>query len=43
MWHVWHLLAPSLPEARQAIDAIGAFVRERLTTDFPAKIGRLDG
>lgn len=29
MWHVWHLLAPSLPEARQAIDAIGAFVRER--------------
>ena len=35
MWHVWHLLAPSLPEARQAIDAIGAFVRERLTTGRP--------
>ena len=35
MWHVWHLLAPSLPEARQAIDAIGAFVRERLTTGQP--------
>ena len=32
MWHVWHFLAPSLPEARQAIDAIGAFVRERLTS-----------
>jgi acetyl esterase/lipase len=32
MWHVWHLLAPWLPEAREAIDAIGAFVRERLTS-----------
>jgi acetyl esterase/lipase len=31
MWHVWHLLAPTLPEARQAIEAIGAFVRERLS------------
>jgi acetyl esterase/lipase len=30
MWHVWHLFAPSLPEARQAVDAIGAFIRERL-------------
>ena len=35
MWHAWHLLAPWLPEARQAIDAIGAFVRERLTTGQP--------
>lgn len=31
MWHVWHLLAPSLPEARQAVDAVASFVRERLT------------
>lgn len=30
MWHVWHLLGPSLPEARQAIDAIGAFIRGHL-------------
>ena len=30
MWHVWHLLAPSLPEARQAIEAVGAFIREHL-------------
>jgi acetyl esterase/lipase len=30
MWHVWHLFAPSLPEARQAVDAIGAFIRGRL-------------
>jgi acetyl esterase/lipase len=34
MWHVWHLL-PSLPEARQAIEAIGGFIRERLA---PASI-----
>jgi monoterpene epsilon-lactone hydrolase len=30
MWHVWHMFAPSLPEARQAIDGIGAFIRDRL-------------
>ena len=30
MWHGWHLFAPYLPEARQAVDDIGAFVRERL-------------
>jgi acetyl esterase/lipase len=35
MWHVWHLLTPSLPEARQAINAIGAFVRERLAPGQP--------
>lgn len=35
MWHVWHLLAPSLPEARQAIDAICAFVRGRLAPGKP--------
>jgi acetyl esterase/lipase len=27
MWHVWHVFAPSLPEARRAIDDIGAFIR----------------
>jgi len=35
MWHVWHLLAPSLPEARQAVDGIGEFVRERLMLKRP--------
>ena len=30
MWHVWHLFAPSLPEAQQAINAIGAFIREHI-------------
>jgi acetyl esterase/lipase len=30
MWHVWHLVAPFVPEAREAIDAVGAFIRERL-------------
>lgn len=30
MWHVWHLFAPSLPEAQQAITAIGAFVRKHI-------------
>jgi acetyl esterase/lipase len=30
MWHVWHLLAPWLPEARQAIEGIGDFIRQRL-------------
>ncbi len=30
MWHVWHLLTPILPEAREAIDAIADFIRERL-------------
>jgi acetyl esterase/lipase len=28
MWHVWHTLVPYLPEAREAVDAIGDFVRE---------------
>ena len=29
MPHVWHLAAPILPEGQEAIDKIGAFVRER--------------
>jgi acetyl esterase/lipase len=31
MPHAWHLFAPVLPEARRAIERIGAFVRGRLT------------
>lgn len=30
LWHVWHLFAPTLPEARQAIERIGEFIRARL-------------
>jgi acetyl esterase/lipase len=29
MLHVWHALAPFLPEAGQAIERIGAFIREK--------------
>ncbi len=32
MWHVWHLFAPSLPEAQLAINAIGTFIRERIVS-----------
>jgi acetyl esterase/lipase len=35
MWHVWQIFAPFMPEAQQAIDAIGAFVR-RVSDDNPA-------
>jgi epsilon-lactone hydrolase len=31
MWHVWHAWAEELPEAREAIARIGAFVRQYLT------------
>ena len=34
MWHVFHLHAPKLPEARRAIDAIGVFVRQRLKEQY---------
>jgi epsilon-lactone hydrolase len=30
MIHVWHFFAPLLPEARQALEKVGAFIRERL-------------
>lgn len=30
LWHVFHLFAPILPEASQAIERIGAFVRSKL-------------
>jgi acetyl esterase/lipase len=35
MWHVWHFFAPSLPEARKAIEAVGAFIREHLWRTSP--------
>lgn len=31
MWHVWHLFAPALPEARQAIAEAATFLRRHLT------------
>jgi monoterpene epsilon-lactone hydrolase len=30
MWHVWHAFASRLPEAQQAIDTIGVFIRQTL-------------
>lgn len=30
LWHVWHLDGPSLPEARDAVDRLGAFLARRL-------------
>lgn len=30
MWHVWQGFSLMLPEARQAIDSIGAFIRNHL-------------
>jgi epsilon-lactone hydrolase len=30
MVHVWHMFAPLLPEADQALDRIGAFVAARV-------------
>ena len=30
MFHVWHFFASMLPEAQQAIDRIGEFVRQRV-------------
>jgi monoterpene epsilon-lactone hydrolase len=30
MWHVWHIFAPYLPEARQAIEHAASFVREHV-------------
>jgi hypothetical protein len=29
MIHVWQLFAPMLPEGQQAIERLGAFMRER--------------
>jgi monoterpene epsilon-lactone hydrolase len=30
MWHVWHLFTRTLPEARQAVKAVGNFIHEQL-------------
>lgn len=30
MWHVWHVFGEKLPEAKQAIDEIGVFIKEKL-------------
>lgn len=32
MMHVWHMFAPRLPEANEALDALGGWLRERLAT-----------
>lgn len=32
LWHVWHLFAPMLPDAVEAIDRIGAYVDGRFAT-----------
>ena len=32
MWHGWHAFLPYLPEAREAVDGIGTFVRERMNS-----------
>jgi len=41
MPHVWHLFAPVMPEARQAIERIGAFVIEAIRPQHPAAARRL--
>ncbi|MDZ7722621.1 MAG: alpha/beta hydrolase [candidate division KSB1 bacterium] len=28
MWHLWHIFIPYLPEAKQAVDEIGCFIRK---------------
>ena len=37
MVHVWHFFAAILPEGQQAIDRVGAFVRERTPAAAPAR------
>ena len=29
--HAWHIFAPVIPEALSAIDAVGSFVRKKLS------------
>jgi len=31
MWHVWQIFTPYLPEAKQAVNQIGAFIKGRLS------------
>src|SRR5690606_27650419 len=30
MWHVWHSWAQDVPEAREALDKVGAFVKSQM-------------
>ncbi len=36
MWHVWHLFVPTMPESRDAVEAVGAFIRKHL--DSPSRL-----
>jgi len=38
MPHVWHAFVPLIPEARRAIERVGAFVRERTSYDAAASL-----
>jgi monoterpene epsilon-lactone hydrolase len=40
MPHVWHVFVPLIPEARRAIDRIGAFVRQRTGYEGAARLAR---
>src|SRR2546422_7713445 len=39
MIHVWHFFAAMLPEAQQAIDRVGGYVRERISARAGAQAG----
>jgi hypothetical protein len=36
MWHVFHASGRQIPEARQAIDEIGSFVRSQFADELEA-------
>jgi len=40
MPHVWHVFVPLIPEARRAIERVGAFVRSRTGYDATAPLAR---
>jgi alpha/beta hydrolase fold len=40
MPHVWHVFVPLIPEARRAIERVGAFVRERTGYEVTAPLAR---
>ena len=40
MPHVWHVFVPLIPEARRAIERVGAFVREKTGYDGAAPLAR---
>jgi acetyl esterase/lipase len=40
MPHVWHVFVPLIPEARRAIERVGAFVRERTGYDGATPLAR---